>query len=79
MIDQDEDARSAGEGSLDRTTQYCGDGFYDQDEGSGWIHVVHKMVTTGVKARLRLRLRLSRGSGWISSRIHGLGLGLGLG
>ena len=36
MIDQDEDARSAGEGSLDRTTQatgqHCRDGFYDQDE-----------------------------------------------
>ena len=38
MIDQDEAARPAGEGSLDRTTQVTGqhyrDGFYDQDEAA---------------------------------------------
>ena len=40
LIDQDQDeaARSAGEGSLDRTTQATGqhyrDGFYDQDEAA---------------------------------------------
>ena len=38
MIDQDEAAGSAGEGSLDRTTQATGqhyrDGFYDQDEAA---------------------------------------------
>ena len=36
LIAQDEVARSAREGSLDRTTQvtgqHCRDGFYDQDE-----------------------------------------------
>ena len=38
LIDQDEGSTSAGEGSLDRTTQatdqHYRDGFYDQDEGS---------------------------------------------
>ena len=38
MIDQHEAARSAGEGSLDGTTQATGqhyrDGFYDQDEAA---------------------------------------------
>ena len=63
MIDQDEAARSAGERSLDRTTQttgqHCRDGFCDQDEAarSAGERGQEKQRARDDRVRIRVRVR----------------------
>ena len=72
LIDQDEAARAAGEGSLDGTTQAAGqhyrDGFYDQDEAAraaviGWREKRRERerkvrVSIRITVTIKVRVRL---------------------